>query len=73
MSWEEYEKRPRSADGYVGEIALRLMSDCGPQLNEVQDVEPRHISRISDGCHCELEFEIAGEKDTTGKYAENKQ
>jgi integrase len=71
MSRGEYEEIPRSADGYVQEIALRLMGDCGLRVSEVRDVEPRHISRMSDGRHYELE--VVGGKDTTGEYAEGKQ
>lgn len=71
MSREEYQEIPRSADGYAEEVALRLMGDCGLRVGEVLDVEPRHISRMSDGRHYELE--VVGGKDTTGEYAEGKQ
>jgi integrase len=39
-------------------------------VQEVLDVEPRHISRMSDGQHFELE--VVGGKDTTGEYQEGK-
>lgn len=71
MSREEYQVLPREAESFQREIAIRLMGDCGLRVNEVLDVKPKHISRMSDGEHFELEV-VAG-KDTTGEYQEGKQ
>ena len=70
MSREEYQVLPRVADTFEREVAIRLMGDCGLRVQEVLDVEPRHISRMSDGRHFELE--VVGGKDTTGEYDEGK-
>jgi len=66
MSREEYRELPRATDTFQQEIAIRLMGDCGLRVAEVLDVQPRDISRRSDGQHFELEV-VAG-KDTTGEY-----
>jgi integrase len=66
MSRDEYQVLPREADTFEREVAIRLMGDCGLRASEVLDVEPQHISRMSDGEHFELE--IVGGKDTTGEY-----
>ena len=70
MSREEYRELPRAADSFEHEIAIRLMGDCGLRVAEVLDVEPRHISRMSDGRSHALEV-VAG-KDTTGEFQEGK-
>ncbi|QLH83408.1 site-specific integrase [Halosimplex pelagicum] len=70
MSREEYRALPRAAESFEREVAIRLMGDCGLRAHEVLDVEPRHISRMSDGRHYELE--VVGGKDTTGEYQEGK-
>jgi len=70
MSREEYRALPRAADSFEREVAIRLMGDCGLRAFEVLDVEPRHISRMSDGRHYELE--VVSGKDTTGEYEEGK-
>lgn len=70
MSREEYRALPRAAETQERAIAIRLMGDCGLRVQEVLDVEPQHISRMSDGRHYELE--VVGGKDTTGEYAEGK-
>lgn len=70
MSREEYRELPRGADSFEHEIAIRLMGDCGLRVAEVLDVEPQHISRMSDGRHHSLE--VVGGKDTTGEYQEGK-
>lgn len=46
------------------------MGDCGLRVAEVLDVEPRHVSRMSDGTHHSLE--VAGGKDTTGEHQDGK-
>jgi len=66
MSRAEYRELPRASESFQEEIAIRLMGDCGLRVAEVLDVEPRHISRRSDGRHFELE--VIGGKDTTGEY-----
>ena len=66
MSREEFRELPRAADSFEREIAIRLMGDCGLRVAEVLDVEPRHISRMSDGRHHALE--VVGGKDTTGEF-----
>jgi integrase len=71
LSREEYQVLPRVADTFEREVAIRLMGDVGLRVQEVLDVRPRHIARMSDGRHFELEV-VAG-KDTTGEYAEGKQ
>lgn len=70
MSREEYRELPRATASFQEEIAVRLMGDCGLRVAEVLDVEPRHISRRSDGTNFELEV-VAG-KDTTGEYSGGK-
>ena len=70
LSREEYRALPRAADSFDREVAIRLMGDCGLRAHEVLDVEPRHISRMSDGRHYELE--VVGGKDTTGEYDQGK-
>ncbi|WP_256948909.1 site-specific integrase [Halorubrum ezzemoulense] len=47
------------------------MGDCGLRVGEVLDVEPQHISRMTDGRHYELE--VVGRKDTTGGFVDGKQ
>ena len=71
MSREEYHELPRAAHSRQAEIALRLMGDSGLRVAETLDVQPRHISRMVDGKHHELEV-VAG-KDTTGEYEGGKQ
>ncbi|MFC4408436.1 site-specific integrase [Haloarchaeobius iranensis] len=66
MTRDEYHELPRAADTFQREIAIRLMGDCGLRVAEVLDVEPRHISRKSDGTHYDLE--VVSGKDTTGEY-----
>ena len=46
------------------------MGDCGLCVQEVLDVKPKHVSRMSDGTHFELK--IVGGKDTTGEYTGGK-
>jgi len=70
MSREEYRELPRAAANFEHEIAIRLMGDCGLRVAEVLDVEPRHISRMSDGRHYELE--VVSGKDTTGDHEQGK-
>ncbi len=70
MSREEYRALPRAAESFEREVAIRLMGDCGLRAHEVLDVEPGHISRMSDGRHYELE--VVGGKDTTGEYDQAK-
>ena len=70
MSREEYRALPRAAESFDREVAIRLMGDCGLRVAEVLDVEPRHISRMSDGRHYGLE--VVGGKDTTGEYDHGK-
>lgn len=70
MSRNEYHELPRQAKTTQREIALRLMGDCGLRVDEVLDVKPRHISRMSDGRHYELE--VVGGKDTTGEFDDGK-
>ncbi|WP_415381477.1 site-specific integrase [Halosimplex sp. TS25] len=70
MSREEYRALPRAAESFEREIAIRLMGDCGLRAHEVLDVKPKHISRMSDGRHYELE--VIGGKDTTGEYDQGK-
>lgn len=70
LSRDEYELLPREASSFQREIAIRLMGDCGLRVQEVLDVQPRHISRMSDGQHFELE--VVGGKDTTGEYQDGK-
>jgi len=71
MSRDEYRALPRAADSFQHEIAIRLMGDCGLRVGEVLDVEPQHISRMTDGRHYELE--VVGGKDTTGEFVDGKQ
>ena len=66
MSRQEYRVLPRAAESFEREIAIRLMGECGLRVAEVLDIEPRHISRMSDGRHFVLEV-VAG-KDTTGEF-----
>ncbi|MFC7077877.1 site-specific integrase [Haloarcula halophila] len=66
LTREEYRELPRHAATTQREIAIRLMGDCGLRVREVLDIEPRHIARMTDGRHYELEV-VAG-KDTTGEY-----
>ncbi|WP_181685819.1 site-specific integrase [Halorhabdus salina] len=70
MSRDEYQVLPREAETFEREVAIRLMGDCGLRVQEVLDVKPKHIQRMSDGEHFELEV-VAG-KDTTGEYDEGK-
>jgi len=70
MTRDEYRALPRVAEDFEHEVAIRLMGDCGLRVREVLDVEPRHISRMSDGRHYDLE--VVGGKDTTGEYDEGK-
>ena len=70
MAREEYQVLPREAETFEREVAIRLMGDCGLRVQEVLDVTPAHIQRMSDGEHFELEV-VAG-KDTTGEYDEGK-
>jgi integrase len=70
MSREEYERLPRATNGYIQEIALRLMGYCGLRVAEVLDVCPSHVDRMSDGRHYGLEV-VAG-KDTSGSYSGGK-
>ncbi|WP_436924914.1 tyrosine-type recombinase/integrase [Halosimplex amylolyticum] len=70
LSREEYRALPRAAESFEREVAIRLMGDCGLRAHEVLDVKPRHISRMSDGRHYELE--VVGGKDTTGEYDQGK-
>jgi integrase len=70
MSRDEYQILPREAETFEREVAIRLMGDCGLRVQEVLDVEPRHISRMSDGQHFELD--VVGGKDTTGEYQDGK-
>jgi integrase len=71
MSRDEYQALPRAAESFEREVAIRLMGDCGLRVQEVLDVKPGHISRMSDGRHYELE--VVGGKDTTGEYEQGKQ
>jgi integrase len=48
-----------------------LIGDCDLRVGEVLDVEPKHISRMTDARHYELE--VVGGKDTTGEFADGKQ
>jgi integrase len=66
LSRDEYEILPREASTFQREVAIRLMGDCGLRVQEVLDVQPNHISRMSDGQHFELE--VVSGKDTTGEY-----
>lgn len=70
MTRDKYSELPGAADTFQQEIAFRLMGDCGLRVAEVLDVEPKHISRRSDGHNWELEV-VAG-KDTTGEYSGGK-
>ena len=70
LSREEYEVLPREANTFEQEVAIRLMGDCGLRVQEVLDVKPTHISRMSDGKHFKLE--VVGGKDTTGEYTGGK-
>jgi integrase len=70
MSRDEYQVLPREAETFEREVAIRLMGDCGLRVQEVLDVKPEHISRMSDGEHFELE--VVGGKDTTGEYDQGK-
>ncbi|WP_158855605.1 site-specific integrase [Halorhabdus sp. CUG00001] len=70
MSRDEYQVLPREAETFEREVAIRLMGDCGLRVQEVLDVKPKHIQRMSDGEHFELEV-VAG-KDTTGEYDDGK-
>jgi len=70
LSRSEYEVLPREAETFEQEVAIRLMGDCGLRVKEVLDVKPKHVSRLSDGTHFELE--VVGGKDTTGEYANGK-
>jgi integrase len=54
------------ASTFEREIAIRLMGDCGLRVQEVLDVQPAHISRMTDGQHFALE--VVDGKDTTGEY-----
>ncbi|WP_284007814.1 site-specific integrase [Haloarcula pelagica] len=66
LTRDEYRELPRHATTTQREIAIRLMGDCGLRVREVLDVQPRHIDRMTDGRHYELE--VIGGKDTTGEY-----
>ena len=70
LSRSEYEALPRVASTFEREIAIRLMGDCGLRVQEVLDVQPAHISRMTDGEHFALE--VVGGKDTTGEYQHGK-
>ncbi len=70
LSRSEYEALPRMASTFEREIAIRLMGDCGLRVQEVLDVQPAHISRMTDGQHFTLE--VVGGKDTTGEYQHGK-
>jgi len=70
LSRNEYEVLPREAETFEQEVAIRLMGDCGLRVQEVLDVKPKHVSRLSDGTHFELK--VVGGKDTTGEYTERK-
>lgn len=70
MSREEFRQLPRECSSWEHEIAIRLMGDCGLRVAEVLDVEPQHISRMSDGTHHSLE--VVGGKDTTGEHVDGK-
>ena len=61
---------PREAETFEQEVAIRLMGDCGLRVQEVLDVKPKHVSRMSDGKHFELK--VVGGKDTTGEYTGGK-
>jgi integrase len=71
MSREEYQALPRAADSFQHEIAIPLTGDYGLGVGEVLDVEPRHISRMTDGRHYELD--VVGGKDTAGEFVDGKQ
>lgn len=66
MDRDEYHDLLRTVDDAQHAIALRLMGDCGLRVAETLDVEPRDVSRRSDGRHFKLEV-MAG-KDTTGEF-----
>jgi len=71
LSRSEYEVLPREAKTFEQESeAIRLMGDCGLRVQEVLDVKPKHVSRMSDGTHFELK--VVGGKDTTGEYTGGK-
>lgn len=70
ISREEYQVLPRETTEWEHEIAIRLMGDCGLRRTEVLDVQPRHISRRSDGTHHALD--VGGGKDTTGEHVDGK-
>jgi len=70
LSRSEYEVLPREAETFEQEVAIRLMGDCGLRVQEVLDVKPKHVSRMSDGKHFELK--VVGGKDTTGEYTGGK-
>ncbi|EJN61574.1 site-specific integrase [Halogranum rubrum] len=71
MSRREYHELPRQAHSELGEIALRLMGDCGLRVAEVLDVTPNDINRRTDGRHYKLE--VTSGKDTTGEHHGGKQ
>lgn len=60
MSREGYQTLPQAADSFQHEIAIPLVNDYGLRVGEVLDVDPRHISRMTDGRH--YEFEVVGGK-----------
>jgi len=66
LSRSEYEVLSREAETFEQEVAIRLMGDCGLRVQEVLDVKPKHVSRMSDSTHFELK--VIGGKDTTGEY-----
>ena len=70
LSRSEYEALLRMASTFEREIAIRLMGDRGLRVQEVLDVQPAHISRMTDGRHSVLE--VVGGKDTTGEYQHGK-
>ena len=70
MNRDEYRALPRAAESFDREVAIRLMGDCGLRVQEVLDVKPKHVSRMSDGKHFELK--VVGGKDTTGEYTGGK-
>lgn len=70
MSRGEFWAIRREAETHEHEVAIRLMGNCGLRVAEVLDVEPRHISRMSDGRHHWLE--VVSGKDTTGEFSQGK-
>lgn len=65
-SWREYiRNRARITDSFDHEIAIKLVSDFGLCAAAALDIDPRHISRMTVGCHSELEVAVG--EDTAGK------